>query len=760
MTDVREPIRVLEHTIELQIGGMTCGACVARVERKLSRLDGVLATVNLATARATVTHPAELPTEALVEAVEKAGYTARPADPGDTDDHAHDAGIDAWRRRLAVALLLFIPLADLSLAESLVPSLRFPFWQVVVVALALPVVGWAAWPFHRTALAGLRHGTTTMDTLVSLGILAASGWSLAVMASTGGVPDMATGWAAVLHPDGPLYLEVAAGVTTFQLAGRYFEARARRAAGGAMHALGRLRPPDVAVVRGGTEHRVPVAHLREGDLFVVRPGERIAADGTVTEGWAAIDTSAMTGEPLPVEAGPGDAVTAGTVAAGGALTVRADRVGSRTRLSRMVAAVEQAQAEKSSTQRLVDRVSAVFVPVVLLVAAGTLVGWLVAGLPAADAIGRAVAVLVIACPCALGLATPTALMVATGRGAELGVFVTGFRALEAVRAAGVVVLDKTGTLTSGAMRVSGVVGVAGGPTPARLLELAAAVERRSEHPIGQAILAEVGEGQAATDFQALAGLGARGVVDGAEVLVGRPGLFEGAAELDGQLGEWAAEGATVVAVGIDGRLVGAIALTDPVRLSAVAGVERLREDGLRLVLCTGDAGPAARAVADAVGIDEVHAGALPEDKIALVRRLQAEGHTVAVVGDGVNDAAALTVADLGIAMGSGADVALGAADLVLVRDDLTVLHTAIRLAGATITTVRGNLLWAFGYNIAAVPLAVAGLLNPLVAGAAMAFSSLMVVSNSLRLRNFERGRDGRDAYEEPVEPDIRASIAL
>jgi cation-transporting P-type ATPase A/B/Cu+-exporting ATPase len=739
-----ERTRGADPTVELAIGGMTCAACVGRVERKLGKLGGVLATVNLVTERATVTHPADMPVAALVDAVEKAGYTARPVRSGPDEPRADHRAVDRLRLRLTVALLLFIPLADLSVAQSLVPSLRFPGWQLVLAALALPVVGWAAWPFHRAALAGLRHGTATMDTLVSLGILAASGWSLWTLATTGGVPDTATGWDAVLHPAGPLYLEVAAGVTTFQLAGRYFEARARRAAGGAMRALGRLRAPDVAVLRGGVERRVPVAHLRVGDLFVVRPGERIAADGTIDSGAAAVDTSAMTGEPVPVEVAVGDAVTGGTIAVGGTVTVRADHVGDTTRLSRMLRAVEDAQVEKSATQRLVDRVSAVFVPAVLLLALATVVGGLLLGLTAADAGARAVAVLVIACPCALGLATPTALMVATGRGAELGIFVTGFRALETVRAADVVVLDKTGTLTAARMRVTDV--VAADLHADELLRLAAAVERSSEHPIAAAIVERAGDDlPEVTGFRALAGLGARGTVDGREVLVGRPELVTDVTVP----AEWEAAGATVVAVGIDGRAAGAIALTDPLRPGAVEAVAALRAMGMRPVLLTGDGVAAAGAVAAAVGIDEVHAGALPEDKIALVRALQADGHTVAVVGDGINDAAALAAADLGIAVGSGTDVALEAADLVLVRDDLTVLPTAVRLARATVRTVRGNLVWAFGYNVAAVPLAMAGLLNPLVAGAAMAFSSLLVVSNSLRLRNHERS-----------EPDIRASIAL
>ncbi|MHA6622542.1 heavy metal translocating P-type ATPase [Pseudonocardia sp. DLS-67] len=726
-------------TVALAVGGMTCAACVGRVERRLGKLDGVFATVNLATGRATVTHPPDVPVADLVTAVERAGYTAQPILP-DAPEPDPDDRVPDLRRRMAVALLLFVPVADLSIALSLVPGLRFPGWEMAIAALALPVVGWAAWPFHRTALAGLRHGSTTMDTLVSLGILTASAWSLWALAAGAGRPDETAGWAAVLHPSGPLYLEVAAGVTTFQLAGRYFEARARRAAGGAVRALGRLRPDQVHVLRGRAdaeaEHRVPVAHLRAGDRFVVRPGERIAADGEVVDGRAAVDTSTMTGEPVPVEAGPGDRVVGGTIALGGVLTVRADRVGEQTRLAGMVRAVRDAQAGKSAAQRLVDRVSAVFVPAVLALAVLTLVGWLLAGADAGTAVGRAVAVLVIACPCALGLATPTAIMVATGRGAELGIFVTGFRALEAVHAADTVVLDKTGTLTTGAMRVTAVCAVAGS-TEEEVLALAAAVERASEHPVAAAVLDRAGKIPlpAVTGFRALPGRGARAVVDGREVVIGRPDLFDDVAAVADRIAGWAETGATAVVVGVDGAVAGALAVADTVRPSAADAVAQLRAMGLTPVLLTGDAPAAARHVAAIVGIDEVHAGALPGEKVEFVRGLRERGRTVAMVGDGVNDAAALATSDLGIAIGSGTDVAVQAADLVLVRDDLTVLPTAVRIAGATIRTVRGNLAWAFGYNVVGVPLAVAGLLNPLVASAAMALSSLLVVSHSLRLRS-------------------------
>jgi Cu+-exporting ATPase len=732
-TDVR--------TVELKIDGMTCAACVGRVERKLGKLDGVDATVNLATERALVRYPSATPVATLVETVRKAGYGATEIRPTDTGDEAtsDDTALRRLRTRMAVALILFIPLADLSLAMSLVPSLRFPYWQWVVVALALPVVGWAAWPFHRTAVLNLRHGTTSMDTLVSLGVISASAWSLGEMAFLD-TRQTLTGWDAVLHPSGPLYLEVAAGVTTFVLAGRYFEARARRTAGRVMRSLAALETDEVTVLSGGTESRIPVRRLRVGDRFLVRPGERVAADGVVETGRAAVDTSAMTGEPVPVEVGPGDAVTGGTIAAGGRLVVVAEQVGADTRLARMIAAVERAQTEKSATQRLVDRVSSVFVPVVLALALLTLGGWLLAGAGWAGALAPAIAVVIIACPCALGLATPTALMVATGRGAELGIFVKGHRALETTRAADTVVLDKTGTLTTGRMAVVEVAALPG-TDAARLLARAAAVESGSEHAIAAAIRAHAGpDVPAVEDFVALPGLGARGTVDGRTVSVGRPPEDTGA--LASRLAEWEAAGHTVVAVHVDDALAGLVALADPVKESAPVAVAELVAMGLRPVLLTGDRPAAAHAVARACGITEVVAGALPDGKVDHVRALQGQGRTVAMVGDGVNDAAALAAADLGIAVGSGTDVALEAADVVLVRDDLRVLPATVELARATMGTIRGNLWWAFGYNTAAIPIAMAGLLNPLLAGAAMALSSFLVVTNSLRLRKAASWADG------------------
>ena len=729
---------------ELRIEGMTCAACVGRVERKLGKLDGVNAVVNLATERALVEYPDSIGVPTLVETVRKAGYGAEEVLRGvgpDAGDEAvrDDSALHSLRRRMAVALLLFIPLADLSLAMSLVPSLRFPYWQAVVALLALPVVGWAAWPFHRTAALNLRHGTTSMDTLVSLGVIASSGWSLGALLFTDGAPEAASGWQAVLHPSGPLYLEVAAGVTTFVLAGRYFEARARRSAGEVMRSLAALEADDVAVLdeRGG-ERRVAVSRLRRGDRFVVRPGERVAADGVVVEGVAAVDTSAMTGEPVPAEVTPGDAVTGGTIATGGRLVVRAEQVGADTRLARMMAAVERAQVEKSAVQRLVDRISSVFVPVVLAIAVLTLLGWLLAGAGWSGAFAPAVAVLIIACPCALGLATPTALMVATGRGAELGIFVKGYQALETTRALDTVLLDKTGTLTTGAMSVLDLA-CADGVDPDQLLARAAAVESGSEHAIAAAIRAHAARSllvvPAVTDFVPVPGLGARAVVDGHRVSVGRPAEAGDLGALAERVAAWDADGRSTVAVTVDGLAVGVIALADPVKDSAADAVAELIANGVRPVLLTGDGPAAAHAVAAAVGITEVHAGVLPDEKVELVRRLQAGGATVAMVGDGVNDAAALATADLGVAVGSGTDVALQAADVVLLRDDLRVLPTTVELARATMRTIRGNLWWAFGYNLAAVPVAAAGLLNPLLAGAAMALSSFLVVTNSLRLRH-------------------------
>jgi len=748
--------------IELAIGGMTCAACAARIERRLNKLVQVTAAVNLATERATVTAPAQLPVADLIGAVEAAGYSA--AEVGGADEAPDDAAAGArylWRR-LVVALVFFVPLSDLSLILSLDPGLRFPGWQWVLIVLAAPVAGWAAWPFHRAALVSARHGGVSMDTLVSLGIIASAGWSVYAMF----VLDRARG--APLHElvhgaGGGIYLEVAATVTTFLLGGRFYEARARRIAGQAMRDLAAAGARDACLLRpDGTEEHVPAGRLRPGDMIVVRPGEKIAADGTVLFGGSAVDASMMTGESVPADVAEGDQVSAGTIALTGRLVVRADRVGPDTQLARLIGLVERAQADKAAVQRLADRICGVFVPAVLVLAAVTLSGWLLAGRPAGFAFSAGLAVLIIACPCALGLATPAALVVACGRGARLGIFIKGCEALESSRSIDTVVLDKTGTVTTGEMTVTGVVTVAGTGRE-ELLALAATVERASEHPVAAAITAAAAAaGAAGTDgtdgsggaqaegFRALPGLGARGVVDGVEVLVGRERLlgeqgFEVPPELGVQRAAWEDSGHTVVLVGWDGQARGAVAVADTVRPSARGAVAELRRLGLRPVLLTGDSPATAQAVAAAAGIDEVIAEVQPAQKAAFMAGLRAEGRRVAMVGDGVNDGPALAAATLGLAVGSGTDVAITAADLILLRDDLSVVPDAIRLARATFTTIRRNLGWAFCYNLAAIPLAATGLLNPLIAAATMTLSSTFVVGNSLRLRRFRAS----DVPEDP-----------
>ncbi|WP_432088261.1 heavy metal translocating P-type ATPase [Streptomyces sp. bgisy095] len=742
---------------ELTIGGMTCASCAARVERKLNRLDGVTATVNYATAKARVEHPSDLPVGELVATVVKTGYTAEeppPPDPGpdpvreDPEDPAsgpvredpEDPELVSLRQRLTVSAVLSAPVVLL----AMVPSLQFDHWQWLSLALAAPVVVWGGLPFHRAAWTNLRHGAATMDTLVSVGTLAAFGWSLwALFLGDAGTTGMRHGFdltADRSDASSAIYLEVAAGVVAFILLGRYLEARAKRKAGAALRALMDLGAKDVAVLRGGAEVRIPVAGLRAGDLFVVRPGEKIATDGTVTEGASAVDASLLTGESLPLDAVPGSAVTGGCVNVSGRLVVEATRVGADTRLARMARLVEEAQSGKAAVQRLADRVSAVFVPVVLLLALGTLVGWLLATDDPTAAFTAAVAVLIIACPCALGLATPTALLVGTGRGAQLGILIKGPEVLESTRRIDTVVLDKTGTVTTGRMRLAGVRVYGGtygteGADEDGLLRLAGALEHSSEHPVARAVAEAAAERcgplPVPKTFENVPGLGVRGSVDGRLVVVGRAALL--AAE---GIEVPAASEPGVVHVAWDGVARGTLTVADTVKDTSAEAVARLRALGLRPVLLTGDHRAAAEAVADEVGIDEVIAEVLPEGKAEVIRRLQEEGRTVAMVGDGVNDAAALATADLGLAMGTGTDAAIEAGDLTLVRGDLRVAADAVRLSRRTLATIRGNLGWAFGYNVAALPLAAAGLLNPMIAGLAMAFSSVFVVSNSLRLRRF------------------------
>jgi len=734
--------------VELAIGGMTCAACAARVQAKLNKVDGVTASVNLSTERAHITAPAHVPASALIAVVEATGYTAELASRAEADAGltADEAAVRRLRRRLILALVFFVPLTDLSIVLSLFPWARFPGWQWFLVVLAAPVAIWAAWPFHQAALRQARHLSSSMDTLVSLGILAACGWSVYAMFVLDRSRTGLGGLQSLLHASGGgIYLEVAASVTTFLLAGRLYEARARRTAGQAMRELAAAGAKDVCVLADdGTERRIPADLLRVGQRFVVRPGERIAADGEVTSGQSAVDRSMMTGESVPVDAAAGDSVTGGTIALTGRLVVRADKVGQDTQLARLIAMVEQAQAGKAGIQRLADRICAVFVPCVLACAAVTLAGWLLAGSSASHAVSAALAVLIIACPCALGLATPAALVVASGRGAQLGIFIKGYQALESSRAIDTVVLDKTGTVTTGQMTVTAVQPVPG-VSRADLLRYAGSVEQASEHAVAAAVTAlAVAEGASLTSadgFMALPGLGARGVVDGHEVTVGRSRLFaDQGTSIPPDLADWCRAqeqaGCTAVLVSWDDAIRGALAVTDTVKPSAAAAVAGLRGLGLRPVLLTGDNAATAQAVAVAAGIEEVISEALPAAKAEVITDLQRGGRSAAMVGDGVNDGPALAAAQLGLALGSGTDVAICAADMILLRDDLAVVPDAIRLARATFRTIRRNLAWAFCYNVLAIPLAALGFLNPILAAATMTLSSVFVVWNSLRLRRF------------------------
>ncbi|QHE72943.1 heavy metal translocating P-type ATPase [Rhodococcus sp. WAY2] len=734
--------------VELEIGGMTCASCANRIEKKLNKLDGVTATVNYATEKARVNYVGAVSTEDLVATVEEAGYTAKVPAPPAADTAAGPAAepdpTAALRQRLLVSLVLSVPV----IAMAMVPALQFTHWQWLSLALAAPVVVWGAWPFHKAAFTNLRHGTSTMDTLISMGTLAALGWSLyALFWGTAGMPGMTHPFELTISRSdgaGNIYLEAAAGVTTFILAGRYFEARSKRRAGAALRALLELGAKEVSVLRGGVEQRIPVDQLAVGDEFVVRPGEKIATDGVVTDGSSAVDASMLTGESVPVEVGPDDQVVGATVNVGGRITVRATRIGSDTQLAQMAKLVEDAQTGKAQAQRLADKISGIFVPIVIALSVATLGFWIGTGGGLAAAFTAAVAVLIIACPCALGLATPTALMVGTGRGAQLGILIKGPEVLESTRRVDTVVVDKTGTVTTGKMTLLDVI-TADGEDTMQVLRLAGALEDSSEHPIAAAIAKgardKVGALPKVEQFTNIEGLGVQGMIDEHAVVVGRARLLADwaqhlPADLEAAMTAAESEGKTAVAVGWDGKARAVLVVADAVKATSAEAIGQLRRLGMTPIMLTGDNTAAARAIADQVGIDEVIAEVLPADKVDVVKRLQDQGKVVAMVGDGVNDAAALAQADLGLAMGTGTDVAIEASDLTLVRGDLRAAADAIRLARKTLGTIKGNLFWAFAYNVAALPLAAAGLLNPMLAGAAMAFSSVFVVSNSLRLRRF------------------------
>ncbi|MDQ2756672.1 MAG: heavy metal translocating P-type ATPase [Actinomycetota bacterium] len=742
--------------VTLEITGMTCASCAMRIEKKLNKIDGVTASVNYATEKAAVSSPAGVGTDRLLEVVAAAGYHASVPRPPEQESSAETspggppAGsasdtaspeTRALRQRLVISCVLTLPVVVL----AMVPAWQFTSWQWLSLTLAAPVAVWGAWPFHRAAWVNLRHGATTMDTLISMGVSAAFLWSLwALFLGDAGRPGMRHAFELTLRRgegSSSIYLEAAAGVTTFLLAGRYAEARAKRQAGAALRSLLELGVKDVALIRDGVETRVPVGRLSVGDVFVVRPGEKVATDGVVEHGSSALDVSLLTGESVPVEVSPGDDVIGASVNAGGRLLVRATHVGTDTQLAQLGRLVEQAQTGKAAVQRLADRVSAVFVPVVILISLATLAGWLVAGAGAQAAFTAAVAVLVIACPCALGLATPVALMVGTGRGAQLGIVIKGPEVLESTRRVDTVLLDKTGTVTTGRMALVSA-HVSDGHDHALALRLAGALEAASEHPVAQAVAAgaraEVGPLPPVDDFENMPGLGVRGTVEGRAVTIGRPSLVPGDLDptLSDALSDAAAAGRTAVVVTVDHAPYAVLVVADTIKDSSALAVRELRDLGLTPVLLTGDHEAVARNVAAQVGIDEIVADVLPQGKVDVVRALQEQGRVVAMVGDGVNDAAALAQADLGLAMGTGSDVAIEASDLTLVRGDLRSAGDAIRLSRRTLGVIRGNLFWAFAYNVAGLPLAAAGLLNPMLAGAAMALSSLFVVGNSLRLRGF------------------------
>jgi Cu+-exporting ATPase len=739
--------------VELNIGGMTCAACANTIERKLNRLDGIDASVNFATERALVSGIDEKDAARAIDAVKKAGYSASVRSGADDawTERAASVRITSLRRRLAVSALLAVPVCDFTILFALVPGLRFPGWEVLCILLTIPIVTWGAWPFHRSTLRNLRHGSLSMDTLISLGSVVAFGWAIYTMLFDPSLkPGYWLGFGATPTGADSIYLDVAAGMITFQLGGRYFETRARRRAGDVLNAIGNLAAKQVRVQDAdGAERVIPATSLKVGDVLVVLAGERLPADGTIVSGHSSLDTSAMTGEPIPVEVTAGDAVVGGTVNSTGRLLVRAHSVGANTRLAQMAAIAEDAQRRKAKVQTFADSVSSVFIPIVLVLAVVVTVIWFIVGVAPGQAIGNGIAVLIIACPCALGLATPTALMVGIGRGGQLGILVKGQDALEASGVIDTVVLDKTGTITTGLMALTDYV-ILERADEDRVLRDVAALEGGSEHSIGAAIHLEL-SGRftrlpEVTNFHALPGLGARGIVDSCEVTVASPRHVrdEGYwmdAQLSVAVDRFETAGSTAVVAVINRKAVAVLAVTDVIKPSAQPAVAELKKLGLRTILLTGDAQRVADAVAEIIGVDEVISGVLPDDKASVIARLQSDGRRVAMVGDGINDSAALATANLGMAMVHGSDIALKSADIILVRDDLRVIPDAVQLSRKTLRTIRGNLVWAFGYNIAAIPIAAFGLLNPLIAAAAMALSSVFVITNSLRLQSFDPHAD-------------------